>query len=203
MEFDGAKLSIMKKQKIIRYVQSIIAIPMLAIAMPLSGVSPIINLSMIPIQITGENSAIITQEEVARKEKADLIDSFFAKYDAPLEGYGMKFILEAEKNNLDWRLLPAIAFRETTGGKQMCKNPKAPSNAFGWGSCKMGFLSIDKSIEHIAKSISGNNPKVKAYKIGMTSGQILKKYNPDSIIPGYSLQVIKIMNSINETVEIK
>jgi hypothetical protein len=90
--------------------------------------------------------------------------------------------------------------RETTGGKQMCKNPKASNNAFGWGSCKMGFDSIDSSIEHIAKSISGNNPNVKAYKSGMTPEQILKKYNPDHIIPGYSSQVIKIMNSIKETV---
>jgi hypothetical protein len=190
----------MNKKNVIGYLQSIIAIPMLAIGMPLSGVNPIIDFNIAPIEIAKENSAIITQEEVARKEKAEAIDSYFKSHDAPLEGYGMKFVLEAEKNNLDWRLLPAIAMRETTGGKQMCKNPKAPNNAFGWGSCKMGFSSIDKSIEHIAKSISGNNPNLKAYKIGMTSGEILKKYNPDHIIPGYSLQVIKIMNSINEIV---
>jgi len=190
----------MTKQKITRYLQSIIAIPMLAVGIPFSGINPIIDLNNIPFQVAKENSAIITQEEVVRKEKAEKIDGYFANRDAPLEGYGMKFVLEAEKYNLDWRLLPAIAMRETTGGKQICKNPNFPNNAFGWGSCKMGFESIDKSIEHIAKSISGNNPNVKAYKQGMTSSEILKKYNPDSIIPGYSLQVIKIMNSINETV---
>jgi len=193
----------MSKNKVIGYLQSIIAIPMLAIGIPLSGINPTIDLNNIPFQITKENSVIITQEEVVRKEKAEKIDSYFANKDAPLAGYGMKFVLEAEKNNLDWRLLPAIAMRETTGGKHMCKNPNASNNAFGWGSCKIGFISIDQSIEHIAKSISGNNPNVKAYKVGMTSGEILKKYNPDSIIPGYSLQVIKIMNSINETVEIE
>lgn len=173
---------------------------MLAIAMPLSGVSPIMNLSAIPIQLTKENSAIITQEEVNRNEKADLIDSFFAKHDAPLEGYGIKFVLEAEKNNIDWRLLPAIAFRETTGGKHSCKNPKAPNNNFGWGSCKIGFESVDKSIEVIASALSGNSSKY--YKAGMTTEQILKKYNPDHIIPGYSKQVIRIMEMINLNEEI-
>lgn len=177
---------------------SFVMIPML-MSSPIASLGSI-NLAVLDTnKITVENSVITTQEEVERKEKAEAIDTYFKEHDAPLEGYGMKFVLEAEKNNLDWRLLPAIAMRETTGGKQMCKNPKAPNNAFGWGSCKMGFESIDSSIEHIAKTISGNNPNVKAYKSGMTSEQILKKYNPDHIIPGYSLQVIKIMNSIKET----
>ncbi|MDD3662837.1 MAG: hypothetical protein PHT84_03155 [Candidatus Pacebacteria bacterium] len=192
----------MKKQKIIRYLQSIIAIPMLAVAMPLSGVSSILDQTIIPLSVTEENSAITTQEEVNRKQKADLIDSFFKKNNAPLEGYGMKFVLEAEKNNLDWRLLPSIAMRETTGGKFSCKNPKAPNNNFGWGSCKIGFESVDQSIEFISMTLSGNNPNSKYYKTGMTTEQILKKYNPDHIIPGYSKQVMKIMEMINLTSEI-
>lgn len=188
----------MYKNKIIRYLQSIIAIPMLAMVMPFSGTGSIINQTLIPFQFTEENSAITTQEEVIRKKEADLINNFFKEHEAPLEGYGMKFVLEAEKNNIDWRLLPAIAMRETTGGKNTCKNPKAQNNSFGYGSCKIGFNSIDQSIEHLAETLSGNNSESKYYKIGMTTEQILKKYNPDYIIPGYSKQVIKIMKMINE-----
>jgi len=187
----------MNKKEIVRYLQSIIAIPMFAIAMPLSGVSSISSLAVANNSLTNENSVITTQEEVARKEKAESIDNYFAKHDAPLEGYGMKFVLESEKNGIDWRLLPAIAMRETTGGKFACKSAKAPNNNFGWASCKMGFESIDKSIEHISKTLGGNNDNVKHYKSEMTTEQILKKYNPDSIIPGYSKQVIKIMNAID------
>ncbi len=187
----------MKKEKIIRYLQSIIAIPMLAIAMPFSGVNPIFDLAGIPIQITKENSVITAQEEVIRNERAELIDKYFEKHGAPLEGYGMKFVLEAEKNDIDWRLLASIAMRETTGGKFSCKNPKAPNNNFGWHSCKKGFESVDESIEYLSKILSGNNPDSKYYKEGMTTEQILKKYNPDYIIPGYSKQVMKIMNTIN------
>lgn len=188
----------MSKQKIIRYLQSIVAIPMLSVAIPLTGIQNISdstpnNANMVEII----DSVITTQEEADLKKQAEMVDSFFKKYDAPLEGYGKKFVTEAKKNGLDWRLLPAIAMRETTGGKQACKNPKAPNNNFGWGSCKIGFESVDKSIEHISKTLSGNNPKAKHYKDTMTTEQILKKYNPDSIVPGYSKQVVKIMKMID------
>lgn len=187
----------MSKQKIIRYLQSIVAIPMLSVAIPLTGIQSISDSTLRNANIVEvSDSAITTQEKEDLKKQAEMVDLFFEKYNAPLEGYGMKFAVEAKKNGIDWRLLPAIAMRETTGGKQACKNPKAPNNNFGWGSCKIGFESVDKSIEHISKTLSGNNPNAKYYKDGMTSDQILKKYNPDSIVPGYSKQVVKIMKMI-------
>lgn len=196
----------MNKQKIISYLQSIVAIPMLAVALPLTGVQSITDMaSVINNKIEIPNSAITTQEKEDLKiaiERAKQVDAFFKKYNAPLAGYGMKFVTEAKINDIDWRLLPAIAMRETTGGKQACKNPKAPNNNFGWASCKSGFESVDKSIEHISRTLSGNNANSTHYKDGMTTDKILKKYNPDYIIPGYSKQVIKIMKMINDNEEI-
>lgn len=189
---------IMIKQKIIRYVQSIIVLPMLSIAMPLAGTYNVFDMTTLSVNMTETSAtAITTLEETTLKKQAEYIDAYFASHKAPLEGYGLKFAKEAKVNDLDWRLLAAIAMRETTGGKQACKNPKAPNNNFGWFSCKKGFESVDASIEHISKTLSGNNPNGKYYKKGMTTESILKKYNPDSIVPGYSKQVIKIMNSIN------
>ena len=188
----------MSKQKIIRYLQSIVAIPMLAVAIPLTGIQNIPDTVATNSNNIGvSNSVITTQENENLKKEGDKVDAFFASYDAPLEGYGLKFAVEAKKNDIDWRLLPAIAMRETTGGKQACKNPKAPNNNFGWSSCKRGFDSVDESIEHISKTLSGNNPDVTRYKDGMTTVQILKRYNPDSVVPGYSKQVIKIMKMID------
>jgi len=189
----------MNKQKIIRYLQSIVAIPMLAVAIPLTGIHSIPDSILINDNTTVEisDSVITTQEKEDFKNQAAKIDAFFESHDAPLEGYGMKFVVEANKNGIDWRLLPAIAMRETTGGKQACKNPKAPNNNFGWSSCTRGFDSVDQSIEHISKTLSGNNTNSIHYKDGMTTAQILKKYNPDSIVPGYSSQVIKIMKTID------
>ncbi len=188
----------MKKQKIIRYLQSFLAIPMLVVTIPLTGVTtPITLATKTPIVVTEKNSVVTTQEEINRKEKANLINTFFAKNEAPLEGYGMEFVVAAEKNNIDWRLLPAIAMRETTGGKYSCKNPKAPNNNFGWFSCRKGFKSIDQSIQFISMTLGGNNLNSKYYHNKMTTKQILKKYNPDYIIPGYSNQVIQIMEMID------
>jgi len=184
----------MNKKEIIRYLQSIIAIPMLAIAVPFTGMSSIPSLTVLNNTPTDENSVIITQEEVARKEKAGLIDAYFKDHDAPLEGYGMKFVLEAEKNDLDWRLLPAISMRESTGGKHACKS--VPNSVFGYGSCKMSFDSIDKSIEVVAASLGGNNPNTARHYDNKTVKQILKKYN--SIIPNYTNQVIRIMKEIKD-----
>jgi len=200
----------MNKQKINQFLQSFIAIPMLAIAVPITGIGYIPNTIAIldNKSITVETSVITTQEEVERKEqaeleverkeKADAIDTYFAKYDAPLEGYGMKFVTEAEKNDLDWRLLPAIAMRESTGGIHTCK--KVPNSVFGWGSCKIGFNSIDESIEIVAKNLGGNNPNTDYHYKGKTTEQILRKYN--SYIKNYPTQVIKIMKDI-KNIEIK
>lgn len=192
-ELDRAQLSIMKKETIIKYLQSIIAIPMLAIAMPLSGVSPIMDLNTLPI-VTEENSVITTQEEVGRKEKALAIDAYFTKHNTPLAGYGMKFVLEAEKNELDWRLLPAIAMRESTGGIHACK--KVPNSVFGWGSCKISFSSIDESIEVVARNLGGHNPKTAHYYQGKTVLQMLRKYN--SVIPNYPKEIVRIMKTIHD-----
>ncbi len=196
MAFGRSKLLTMHINKIKNVLQSFVVFPMFAMTMPLASLDAVGSMTASIEAITSEVSVITTQENEARKAKADAIDNYFASKDAPLSGYGMKFVTEAEKNNLDWRLLPAIAMRETTGGKFACKNPNAPYNNFGWHSCKKGFSSIEESIEFISMTLGGNNEKGRYYKEGMTSEQILKKYNPDSVIPGYSKQVMKIMDTI-------
>jgi hypothetical protein len=189
----------MSKQKINRFLQSVIAIPMLAMVSPVAGMGSVPNITAIFDKVnTVETSVITTQEEVARTEKAEAIDNFFAKYKAPLEGYGMKFVTEAEKNNIDWRLLPAIAMRESTGGVHACK--KATYSVFGYGSCKLNFKSIDESIEIVSKSLGGNNPNTAHHYEGKDTRQILRKYN--SVIPNYVNEVVSIMKMIDSKEEI-
>lgn len=165
------------------------------LASPLSGLGSI-NMGILDLnkQTMIENSVITTQEEVDRKEKATAIDTYFREHDAPLAGHGMKFVLEAEKNGLDWRLLPAIAMRESTGGKYACKS--VPNSVFGWGSCKISFNSIDESIEIVAKNLGGNNPNTDHHYEGKTTMQILRKYN--NVIKNYPAEVAKIMKDIKD-----
>lgn len=194
----GTKSLIMKKQEIIRYLQSIIAIPMFAIAMPLGGLATLPSMTATGDNLAEETSVITAQEEIARKEIADKIDSYFESKGLPLAGQGQKFVEEAIKNDIDPYLLPAIAMRESTGGKQACK--KATHSVFGWGSCKINFESIEKSIEIVAMNLGGNNPKTSRYYKEKTTEQILRTYN--SYITNYPAEVVKIMKSIENT-EIK
>ena len=131
-----------------------------------------------------------------RQVKVKAIDDYFGLHDMPLSGMGKKMVEESEKNGLDWRLLPAIAVRESTGGKYDCV--KVKNNPFGWGSCKIGFQSNEEAIETVARNLGGNNPNTERHYADKTTDQILKAYNPPSIVPNYVRQVKSIMKAIGE-----
>ncbi len=204
----------MKNKKWIRFAESFILLPILTI-----GGAPIGNtigpVSQAIIGIVNAPPAVFSQKQnnievpalvalndaidqklEAEKSKADAIDAYFKVRNMPLEGMGMKMVLEAKKNDLDWRLLPAIAIRESTGGKFACKTVKY--NSFGWGSCKIGFNSEEEAIETVAFNLGGNHPKTEKYYDNKTTKQILRAYNPPYIVPRYAEQVISIMNDIGE-----
>lgn len=200
----GAQPHVMKKIQIKGFLQSFVAIPLFAV-MPLSGVAittPMTQVNPNSVVSIVSIPAITTQEEAIRKEKAEAIDKFLESRNSILAGYGKKFVDEAYENGIDYRLLVAIAGRETTFGRNMCKSEKGKNNPFGYGSCKIGFKSIDEAIEVVSMKLGGNDPSLKHYKDHMTSEQILKKYNPDTIVYGYSKQVIRIMKVIDDSEEI-
>lgn len=194
----------MKNNNLIRFVQSLIFLPVMSLS--IGGIHNVeisknVLAQKFNIEVNGIlafNQAIDPMAEVfkIRAQKAEAIDAYFSTRGMPLAGMGMKMILEAEKNNLDWRLLPAIAVRESTGGKFECK--KVSNNAFGWGSCKIGFKSNEEAIEIVAKNLGGNNPRTAHHYNEKTTKQILRAYNPPSVVPRYAEQVMAIMNVIGE-----
>ena len=202
----------MNKNNLIRFAQSLVFLPFVAGTASLGSVptvNPIISTETIQTVFiqknnieTGDliafNQAIGEEAKAdeADKAKADAIDSYFESHDMPLSGFGAKMVQEAEKNDIDWRLLPAIAVRESTGGKFDCV--KAMNNPFGWGSCKIGFSSVNEAIETVALNLGGNNPKTEKHYDNKTTKQILQAYNPPSVVPQYAEQVISIMNDIGK-----
>ncbi|MES2315270.1 MAG: hypothetical protein V4486_00860 [Patescibacteria group bacterium] len=189
----------MKNKKLIRFVQSLILLPITTsglqvgnLAMPVSTADTTQVREIVFMQRQKEQAA--SPEAVARKAKADAIDAYFKAHEMPLVGTGEKMVDEADKNDLDWRLIPAISVRESTGGKHDCQ--KVDNNPFGWGSCKIGFKSVDVAIETIARNLGGNNPVTARHYDNKTTLQILNAYNPPSIVPKYAPQVLAIMKSI-------
>ncbi|MEK7503332.1 MAG: glucosaminidase domain-containing protein [Patescibacteria group bacterium] len=141
----------------------------------------------------------IIEEEMAMtitlKERAEAIDRYFGERGMPLVGHGMKMIEEAEKHDLDWRLLPAIAVQESGGGKHAiwrCKN-----NPFGWASCDVKFESTEKAIEVVALNLAGGNPKTEKYYKNKDSKEKLYYYN-GTVVPKYPQVVLSIMEAIDK-----
>ena len=115
-------------------------------------------------------------------------DRYFAERSMPLEGYGAKFVEAADKCDLDWRLLPAIAVRESSGGKQACGN-----NPFGWSSCRADFESVEKAIEIVGANLCGFNPRTEIYYKNKTTYERLWSYN-GIVNQNYPDEVLKIMD---------
>lgn len=137
----------------------------------------------------------VTKVEISvddiRKQKADAIDTYFKDRSMPLKGTGMTFVLVAEKYGLDWNLLPAIAVRESSGGKAACGY-----NPFGWGSCKLhNFSSYGQAIESLGKNLGGANPKTARYYAGKSTMEKLYNYN-GTVVPTYPDEVVQIMKLI-------
>ncbi len=137
-------------------------------------------------------------EDQVRAERIAKIESYYARYDLPLQHEAEHFVDAAEKYGIDWRLVAAIGFIESTGGKHACET--ATYSAFGWGSCTIDFDSYAESIDVISMNLGGHNPKTAQFYAGKDIRGILWSYNPDTIRKGYGDMVIKQMNTISPNV---
>ena len=193
--------------------ESFVLLPIMTVSMPIGNVTkdnyvtptqvpPTVLSQKLNIEANGlfAFNQVMDQKAKDLKSKADAIDTFFKEHNMPLEGTGMKMVVEADKNGLDWRLLPAISIIESTGGRHACK--KATHSFFGWGSCKINFESDEQAIEVVAMNLGGNNPDTDHHYAGKTTKEILQKYNPPSIVPKYAEKVMKVMDEIGKNPEI-
>ena len=173
--------------KIYKVTQLLAFVPFMAIP-SISVASHIGSLETKPV-----TKEVVSVEDI-RKEHAQVINTFFKERGMPLQGSGMTFVLVAEKYGLDWRLLPAIGVRESSGGKAACGY-----NAFGWGSCKLGhnYNSYEEAIESIGKNLGGANKATARYYAGKSTEDKLYAYN-GSVEPPYTGEVLAIMDMIND-----
>src|SRR3990167_11101427 len=73
-----------------------------------------------------------TTEQIAARQlsrEAQILASYLAKFNSPLQYHAQDFIDAAKTYELDWRLVPAIAGVESTFGKFI----PGGYNAWGWG----------------------------------------------------------------------
>jgi hypothetical protein len=111
------------------------------------------------------------------------LQKFFGDRDCPLRDSAKDFLLAADQNQLDWRLLPSISFIESSGGKYYGNN-----NVFGWDSAKEKFSSVRAGIHYVAAQLG----KSRRYK-GKDIDRKLQLYNS---LPEYSQRVKAVMRAI-------
>lgn len=111
------------------------------------------------------------------------LKQFLRKRKSPLESLTADFIAAADRNQLDWRLLPAIATLESSAGKRYMNN-----NVFGWDSCKVRFPSVRNGIHHVAERLSESD----LYR-DKDLDEILRTYNPYEPYPG---RIKRIMQTL-------
>lgn len=182
-----------KKQKgfIQNTLHSFVALPLLVSS--IAGINPNVaevTNSLVDSSIMGEELS----SDLLVSTEAQKIDAYFRDKNMPLEGYGEVFVREARKNNLDPFLVAAISVRESTGGRHACKS--VTHSFLGWGSCKINFESPEKAIEIVSWNLGGNNPRTASFYAEKSTKEILKAYNPPSIVAEYAYEVMDIMDTM-------
>jgi len=129
-----------------------------------------------------------------REENVDyrtiMLKNYLASHSSPLSDYSDTFIAVADKYDLDWRLIPAIAGVESTFGKRI---PFESYNAYGWANGKYQFSSWDESIEVVGKTL-----REKYIDRGATTvAKIAKIYAPPSVVWGKNVNFF--MGKIDST----
>lgn len=110
--------------------------------------------------------------------RAHMLETYLRQRGSPMASHAGTFIAVADKYDLDWRLLPAIAGAESTFGKF---TPKQSHNAWGWGiptgaQKGIGFSSWDQGIETVGLGL-----RTKYFDQGYTSlRKIESRYTPPS-----------------------
>ena len=111
------------------------------------------------------------------------LQKYFGDRDCPLRDAAKDFLVAADQNQLDWRLLPSISMIESSGGKDYTNN-----NVLGWDSCKEKFSSVRAGIHYVAAQLGRSS----RYKDKDTDRK-LRIYNP---VPEYPARVKAVMRAI-------
>lgn len=111
------------------------------------------------------------------------LEHYFGEKNCPAKSYAREFVQAADRHNLDWRLLPSLAFIESGGGKAYKNN-----NMFGWDNGDHRFRSVKDSIHKIAERLANSH-----YYKNKDIDAMLWTYNP---IPGYRDAVKGVMEDL-------
>lgn len=133
------------------------------------------------------------KEEIVFKKldnKAQILSAYLASYNSPLEYSAQDFVDAAEKYELDWKMLPAIAGVESTFGKFI----PGGYNGWGWGvygTQAIYFKSWKEGIFTVAKGLRENY-----FNKGLTEAYSINRVYATS--PAWGGNVTYFMNDLEK-----
>ncbi len=140
------------------------------------------NINLVPLAEAEQPVVLgaMTVQIEANDSRATTIDKTFEKYNCPLAGNGEIFVKHADANNIPYWLVAAIAFQETSCGKnQPTVNGENSNNFWGygvWGPHVKMFDDIEHGISAVSKYMDQ-----RFYSQGITDlCEIMKVYTPPS-----------------------
>lgn len=110
----------------------------------------LITLLIVLFFVANSYSAPLRVDSIKEDYRVSILRNYLKSQNSPLVPYAKNFVETADKYNLDWRLVPAIAGVESTFGK---RTPYKSYNAYGWAGGNYRFESWEDSIEVVSKSL--------------------------------------------------
>ncbi len=137
----------------------------------------------------------ISGEIIENDARGEIIRQYLEKYSSPMEPHAQSLVNKSDEYGLDFRLLTAIAMKESGLGKAMPYDDC--NNAWGYGIHSAGILCFDtweEGIDYVAKGLKKNYLDM-GY---VTVEEIMTKYaHPDSTTwaDGVNMYMDKIIDN--------
>lgn len=114
--------------------------------------TPVARVFATPVADAAASLVVATGKEDWRVAK---LEAFLASHGSPMTAQASVFVSEADRLNLDWRLVAAIAGVESTFGKHV---PGGSYNGWGWGiptgaRSGVGFESWEHGIATVSEGL--------------------------------------------------
>jgi len=131
-------------------------------------------------QALPEGQAVVTDSVTHQDARAKIVENFFKENGSVLAAFSEHFVEVADRYQLDYRLLPAIAMQESTAARRV---PEGSFNPFGfgiYGDKITRFNSWEEAIEKVGQKL-----RQEYLDKGLTTPyQIMTKYTPPSVDKG-------------------
>ncbi|MDE1851018.1 MAG: glucosaminidase domain-containing protein [Candidatus Micrarchaeota archaeon] len=108
-------------------------------------------------RVSASSAAFIeTPQNVVVDKRAEALKAYLAEHNSPLTDEADTFVSEADKYNLDWKLVAAISGVESNFGQNI---PSSSYNGWGWGiygTHTHYFTSWDDAISEVSQGLREN-----------------------------------------------